>query len=764
MQGMPDLIWREGADQITLSPRYGGRIVSWLHEGEELVHPIVNYEGGLFRILFAEEQYPGASYMAPHQVLDWQTTANGFRARLRHYWNTPGWFMRAAGWPEKANELHIDGLLLDKVIFYDRERTCFACELTITNLSGETKYLTPWVHLSLAPWPARHWMVVNGERQEYNDTDVYWGSHLVPPDATVAVVQAADGDRCAVLGANSRHVRGLSSMLPIPGEFHQSAPELRGAGLELAPGTRFRMNCFLAITDNWQAVAAAPPVELYSTIEPAPENAAPVQLNDMLQFWMLPEEHERGLMALSFLDKPPFYSEARFAAAHSFAGFHEVAGAAQAHVMLYAGRDLSGVSVTLGDGAGWRLACGSEAGTQLDLDLKAHDYLPLMLSGPRDLRGKESVSVTITVPGQMLIVLHVDPQAVVEAPRPYQVRQQPAYLELRYRDKLGPAADASPEAIRAWQQKMRGRLRQWLEFNAYGDCDLEPHLLERQEGPTCMREKWVVQTEPGIYIPGYLVRPKGATGRLPLIYFLHGSGPGKDGFAGDELERPVQTMFGHELENMPYTLARNLQCLVYVPDGRGQGEQGETDPGRWSARIAALGIDNASLRLRDQIRALDWLVQRDDVDTSRIGSCGCSGGGGLTYTFAAADERVRVSIVSSTTAARPVQPVPPGWFHRMLLDKSERIEPYGIEPITGAPMGMLIAPRPMWIVDGIDDLGVPEASRPAWRRQMQQGRDAIRRVYDSLGAGDCFVDNWLEGGHCAGMTHLGVADWFRKWF
>jgi dienelactone hydrolase len=274
----------------------------------------------------------------------------------------------------------------------------------------------------------------------------------------------------------------------------------------------------------------------------------------------------------------------------------------------------------------------------------------------------------------------------------------------------------------------------------------------------------VVQTEPGIYVPGYLVRPRNAVGRMPVIYFLHGSGPGKDGFAGDELENPQRTMFGHELENMPYSLAHRLGCLVYVPDGRGQGELGETDPGRWSARIDALGVSPTALRLYDQVRTLDWLVQRDDVDPDRIGSCGCSGGGGLTYMFAAADERVSASIVSSTTAARPVEPAPPGWFHRMLLDKGSRIEPYGIEPITGAPMGMLIAPRPMWIVDGSNDLGVSPEQRVEWRRTMREGRDAIRRVYEGLNAGHQMIDSWIDGGHCAGMTHDGVVDWFARWF
>jgi len=766
MHHTADLTWSDGTDSFVVSPRYGGRIVSWIHGGSERVHPITNYEGGLFRILFAEEQYPGASYMAPHQVLDWHTDTAGFRAHLRHYWNMPGWFMREAGWPEKANEFHIDGLLLDKILTFNREQDTLVCEVTLTNLSGETKYLTPWIHSAFEPWPAQKWVTVDGERQEYNDTEIYWGAHKVPNDATACMVQGdATGNLFAVLGAHGEHARGLSCMLPIPGEFLQSATEVRGENIALPAGSRFRANYFLSLTPDWEKITQAPPVELYSAIETTPATTEAPQLAELLLTWMLPAERARGIMILSFLDKPPFFSESRFSAAHSFSGFHDVDGQAVARVMLYAGREIEGLQLELhGSNGEWQLQFGDAVGSRLQFDLQEHDYLPLTLVGPLDLRGHDTLEVTVIAPGSEPIILRVEPQAKVERRLPYQVRQSPTYMELRYRDKLGPAPGADAESIRAWQTKMRTRLRNWLDENAYGDCQLDPRLLERQEGPTCIREKWVVQTEPGIHIPGYLVRPKNATGRMPLIYFLHGSGPGKDGFAGDELEKPVQTMMGHELENMPYTLAARLGCLVYVPDGRGQGEQGETDPGRWSARMDALGINNAALRMLDQVRALDWLVQRDDVDADRIGSCGCSGGGGMTYLFAAVDERVAASIVSSTNAPHPIEPAPEGWFHRMLLESGSRIEPYGSQPIDGAPMGMLVAPRPMWIVDGCDDLlNAPEV-RVTWRQKMQRGRDDIRGIYERLGAADRFKESWLEGGHCAGMTHDNVVAYFRKWF
>ncbi|NQU11206.1 hypothetical protein HQ590_10475, partial [bacterium] len=361
MSASTDLTWSNSTDSIVLSPRGGGRVTSWVHAGEERVHPIVHFEGGLFRVLFAEEQYPGGSYAAPHEVVDWRSGPDGFRAHLRHYWNTPNWFMRAADWPEKANEFHFDELLLDKVLTYDRARACIVCDLTITNLSGEPKYVTPWLHLSFAPWPVDRWVVVGDQRQDYTDTEVYWGSHLVPRGTAAALVHADPaGKLFAVLGTATDQVRGLAAMLPVPGEFLQSSSELRGAMVDLAPGAQYRANAFLALTADWQETASHPPVPLHNAVGPAPGPVPPPNLVPLLAQWMLPDEQQRGLMALSFLDKPPFYSANRYATANCFAGFQAEDGRARAHVMVYAPRELPGVRLEVAGGDGrWKVGLGA---------------------------------------------------------------------------------------------------------------------------------------------------------------------------------------------------------------------------------------------------------------------------------------------------------------------------------------------------------------------------------------------------------------------
>lgn len=761
-----DIVWNGKGQSLRLSPRAGGRVTSWVYAGTERVHPLLLTEGGLFRTLFAEEQYPGTNYSTPHQVVSSHSDVNGFRLHLRHLWNACNAWMRAADWPEKANELSVDELLLDKVIAFKAADSVMTCEISVTNLGRERKYVTPWVHMNFTDWPDRSWVVLDGERQAYNDTDIYWGNHVARPGQSMRMVHADAADKVfAVLGADTTHVKGMTSMLPVAGEFLEATSETRGRTVTLDPGQRWRFTLFFALTDNVMRWASDSPIDLISRIEPAPRVDGEVNPASLLESWMLEKERLAGLMVLSFLDKPPFYSASRFGAAESFAGFHEQNGMAAAHVMLYANRTLGRVVARVTGADGWILSVGdAPASTSVAMNLVAHDFKKLSLHAPLDMRGADEVRVEFACPDGAVKTLRVERGASVERRYGYQMRQTPRYLERRYRERCGPPDNASASEIRAWQSKMQGRSIAWLRTMVDGPCELAPRLVERQVGPSCVREKWLVQSEPGIWVPGYLIRPHDMHGRRPLLYQLHGSGLGKDGFAFDEDPAIPRTQHGHELEFMPYRLAVAMNCHVYVPDGRGQGEMGETNPSQHPARMDAMGLNNAMLRTWDQIRALDWLLTRDDVDAQRIGSLGCSGGGGLTYFFAAYDPRVAASVVSSTSAASPATSPPEGYFHREFADGPTHFEPSGPAPLSGAPLGMLIAPRPMWIIDGSDDLGVAAPQRRAWRERMQRGRDDIRAVYRSLGAEDRFDDTWFPSGHCAGCTVPNMVAWFQRWF
>jgi len=365
-----------------------------------------------------------------------------------------------------------------------------------------------------------------------------------------------------------------------------------------------------------------------------------------------------------------------------------------------------------------------------------------------------------------MAVLRVPSDIAVSEGYPYDFKQMGTYLDERYADEKGMFR-GSVEAFWPWQRALRARYKKWMSDSVIGDCPLEPRLLERQIGPTCIRDKIAIQTEPGMWLPSYVVYPREAPPKMSAIMLIHGSGPGKDCYAPDEdpVEAPVQS--GHELFYMPYRLAQQLRCLVYVPDQRTQGEWGE---GYSKAAEQRVGYNSWAMRMWDHTRSVDYLCSRPDVDAACIGCLGASGGGSATMYTAGIDERLKAAILSSMPPY--LVSLPDQYFYRMWSDGSldEGWAPLRETPTATALVCALNIPRALWITDGTHDecWGNPRAenaeevfalARAVW----QAARDEIQRLYALAGASDKLKMSWFAGGHCAGMTVANVVEWFRTW-
>ena len=123
-------------------------------------------------------------------------------------------------------------------------------------------------------------------------------------------------------------------------------------------------------------------------------------------------------MAISFLDKVPFTSAARFSAAHCFAGFHRAGSRATASVALCGLRPMPGLSATVFGARGWRLSGPHGASSdRLTFDLAQDQILRLLLEGPADLRGRQNVRVRLTHREGKLIEFGVAPAAASSSTR-----------------------------------------------------------------------------------------------------------------------------------------------------------------------------------------------------------------------------------------------------------------------------------------------------------------------------------------------------------
>lgn len=772
MHAIDDIVWEGPHDRIVLSPRLGGRVIAWSHRGSKnLAREPQQFEGGMLRTLLAEERYPGSSYCTPHLVLGCGAVADGFRANLRHYWHAPNVFARLFGWPEKLCPRYLDGLLLDKVVTFHAEQSALVVELTISNLNETDRQITPWVQHAFRDLIDHGFVVRDGVREAYRNTDNFWVGHPVDGAATMRMVQTTrDEEIFIVLGAQAAPLAGMLKY--DPADFGAGATmgmqELRYRLVRIGAGECWQANYFVAVGGNYARWAEDAPVPLHAGIAPSTAVWNERDLLPTLAGWATPAERACGLMVFSFLDKLPFTSSQRFRPADALAGFHAGEdGLSRATVSLYALRDLPDVSAALAGVPGWSLADESVPLTECRFALRQHELRRKVVAGPETLAGKEELSLTIRSGGVTCAQLHVPPEAQVEPRYPYQFKQMATYLEERVqREKL--AFSGTPNEFRGWQAELRARYREWMRDSVIGPCPLEPRLLERQVGPTCTRDKIALQTEPGMWLPAYVVYPNARPAKMPIVILYHGSGPGKQAFVPDEDPADIVPECENDLVGMPYALAQRMGCLVYIPDQRSQGEWGEVYSMKAARRV---GYNSWAMRMWDHMRSLDYLCARLDVDASRIGCLGSSGGGSATMYTAGIDERVRAAILSSMP---PYLVTLPGQYFNDMWSTGDYDD--GWDPLKHAPsmtvnVCALTIPRPLWIMDGTHDAEMGDPRAPdaeeifaRARARYQAARDEIARLYDLVGAGDRFRQTWFPGGHTAGMTVDNAVEWFEKWF
>ena len=198
------------------------------------------------------------------------------------------------------------------------------------------------------------------------------------------------------------------------------------------------------------------------------------------------------------------------------------------------------------------------------------------------------------------------------------------------------ANDDAPGTIEDWQ-KARADLRDLL-LKAWGGfpaekCPLEARNLGEIKRDGYRVEKIVFQTMPGVWMTANAYVPDGKPDQIfPAVLCVHGH------WAGAKQDPVVQSRC--------IGLAK-LGFFVLCVDAFGAGERaigealGEYHGEMTGASLLLLGRPLSGIQVYENMRAVDYLQSRPEVDPDRLGVTGASGGGNQSMYAGAYDERFR---------------------------------------------------------------------------------------------------------------------------
>jgi len=303
---------------------------------------------------------------------------------------------------------------------------------------------------------------------------------------------------------------------------------------------------------------------------------------------------------------------------------------------------------------------------------------------------------------------------------------------------------AAAEQRKKWvRETLLDILRGLPDYNG----PLNARITGRIEAESYTIEKVIFESLPGFFVTANLYRPN-QPGRYPAVL--------------------LQSGHTQEGKPEPQRLAANLALKGFVSltfDPVGQGEREQTYDRQvdgplagWSvnehlqagAQSILIGESVARYFVWDAKRALDYLLSRPEVDATRVGAAGCSGGGALTVFIGALDPRLKAVVPACfpnsyrLLFAGPDPDSEMSWpnFISRGLDVADFVE--------------LSAPTP-WLIQATEhDYFTPEGAKLVY--------DEARRWYALYGADEkvrLFVGSGPHGTPLE--SREAIYDWMIRW-
>lgn len=286
--------------------------------------------------------------------------------------------------------------------------------------------------------------------------------------------------------------------------------------------------------------------------------------------------------------------------------------------------------------------------------------------------------------------------------------------------------------LASWKAKARARM---LELLHYAPEKVEPRaeLISRKDCGDYLREEIRFNTTPVFRVPATVLIPKAAKKPAPAVVLLHSHGGyymwGRERSVGENVHPTLQTVLDHAYSGRAYgiNLVRRGYVVISI-DMFFWGERRmvlEDDPGEWKTRPASIssesvakfnqrsaaseqlmgrtllsaGVTWAGIIAWDDIRTVDYLVTRSEVDPARIACVGQSVGGLRSAYLAALDDRIKAAVICGWMCSFPHQLAK----HIRSTVGHTKIIP-GIYRLMDHPdITSLAMPRPLMVINGKKD-------------------------------------------------------------
>ena len=280
---------------------------------------------------------------------------------------------------------------------------------------------------------------------------------------------------------------------------------------------------------------------------------------------------------------------------------------------------------------------------------------------------------------------------------------------------------------------------------------LNPRVVGTLERENYRIEKVVFESQPGFYVVANLYLPKTGLPPYPAILYPLGHERGGKSY-------PVwQQMLG-ALAQKGYValtwdpLGQGERTQIYDPDTRRSKVGGSTTQHTVLGTQCLLIGDNVSrYTIWDGIRALDYLLSRPEVDASRIGCTGNSGGGTHTAYLSALDDRIQVAAPSCylTSWRRLLATIGP-------QDAEQNLPPWLADGLDHPDFVHAFAPKPYLILSAVRDFFSINGARSTYGE--------AQRIYALLGAESKIGMSEVDLGHGYHKgNRLAAYRWFGHW-